>query len=41
MRIDASNIGRTFGRQTRAYAEFRTFSSLAQFSDVVREAVPS
>jgi ribosome-associated translation inhibitor RaiA len=41
MRIEAKDIGRTFGRQTRAYAEFRIFSSLAQFSDVVREAAVS
>jgi hypothetical protein len=27
-----------FGRQTRAYAEYRIFSSLARFSDVVHEA---
>ena len=38
MRIEATEIGRAFGRQTRAYAEYRVFSSLAQFSEVVREA---
>jgi ribosome-associated translation inhibitor RaiA len=38
MRIDVTDIGRTFGRQTRAYAEYRIFASLAQFSEVVREA---
>ncbi len=38
MRISVSDIGGTFGRQTRAYAEFRIFSSLARFSDVVHEA---
>jgi hypothetical protein len=38
MRIEATDIGRAFGRQTRAYAEYRIFSSLAQFSEVVREA---
>ena len=38
MRIETSNIGRAFGRQTRAYAEYRIFSSLAQFSEIVREA---
>jgi hypothetical protein len=38
MRIAVTDIGRTFGRQTRAYAEYRIFSSLARFSDVVREA---
>jgi len=41
MRIAVTDIGRTFGRQTRAYAEYRIFSSLAPFSDVVREAVVS
>lgn len=41
MRIEATDIGRTFGRQTRAYAEYRVFSSLAGFSDVVREAAVS
>lgn len=41
MRIEATDIGRTFGRQTRAYAEFRMFSSLAPFSDVVREVTVS
>ena len=38
MKIEVSDIARTFGRQTRAYAEYRIFSSLARFSDVVREA---
>jgi ribosome-associated translation inhibitor RaiA len=38
MKIEVTEIARTFGRQTRAYAEYRIFSSLAQFSDVVREA---
>jgi ribosome-associated translation inhibitor RaiA len=38
MRIAVTDIGRTFGRQTRAYAEYRVFSSLARFSEVVREA---
>ena len=41
MRIEVTDIGRTFGRQTRAYAEYRVFSSLAPFSDVVREATVS
>lgn len=41
MHIDVTDIGRTFGRQTRAYAEYRIFSSLARFSDVVREAAVS
>jgi hypothetical protein len=38
MRIEATEIGRAFGRQTRAYAEYRIFSSLAQFGEGVREA---
>jgi ribosome-associated translation inhibitor RaiA len=38
MRISVTDIGCTFGRQTRAYAEYRIFSSLARFSDVVHEA---
>lgn len=37
MKIDVTDISRTFGRQTRAYAEYRIFSSLAAFSNVVRE----
>jgi ribosome-associated translation inhibitor RaiA len=37
MRIAVTDVGRTFGRQTRAYAEYRLFSSLARFSDVVRD----
>jgi hypothetical protein len=37
MKIDVTEIARTFGRQTRAYAEYRIFSSLAQFGGVVRE----
>jgi ribosome-associated translation inhibitor RaiA len=38
MRIWVTDIGCTFGRQTRAYAEYRIFSSVARFSDVVHEA---
>jgi|SRR5689334_12085905 len=38
MRIAVTDIGRVFGRQTRAYAEYRVFSSLAHFGDVVNEA---
>ena len=38
MRISVADIGCAFGRQTRAYAEYRIFSSLARFSDVVHEA---
>ena len=41
MRIKATDIARTFGRQTRAYAEYRIFWSLARFSSVVREAAIS
>ena len=41
MKIHGADIARTFGRQTRAYAEYRIFSSLARFSDVVREAAVS
>jgi ribosome-associated translation inhibitor RaiA len=33
-----TDIGCTFGRQTRAYAEYRIFSSVARFSHVVHEA---
>jgi len=38
MRIAVTDLGRAFGRQTRAYAEYRVFSSLARFGDVVHEA---
>jgi ribosome-associated translation inhibitor RaiA len=38
MLILVRDIGCTFGRQTRAYAEYRIFSSVARFGDVVREA---
>ena len=41
MKIEVTDIARTFGRQTRAYAEYRIFSSLARFSDVVRNAAVS
>ena len=37
MKIEVTDISRTFGRQTRAYAEYRIFSSVAAFSHVVRE----
>jgi ribosome-associated translation inhibitor RaiA len=33
-----TDIGYTFGRQTRAYAEYRIFSSVARFGDVVHDA---
>jgi ribosome-associated translation inhibitor RaiA len=38
MKISVTDIGCTFGRQTRAYAEYRIFSSVARFGDVVHEA---
>jgi ribosome-associated translation inhibitor RaiA len=38
MRIFVTDIGGTFGRQTRAYAEYRIFSTMARFGDVVHEA---
>ena len=38
MRISVTEIGSTFGRQTRAYAEYRIFSSVARFGHVVHEA---
>ena len=41
MKIEVSDISRRFGRQTRAYAEYRIFSSLAPFSNVVREVTVS
>ena len=41
MKIHVTDIARAFGRQTRAYAEYRVFSSLARFSDVAREAAVS
>ena len=41
MNIQVTDIAPTFGRQTRAYAEYRIFASLARFSDVVREATVS
>jgi ribosome-associated translation inhibitor RaiA len=38
MKISVTDIGCTFGRQTRAYAEYRIFSSVARFGGIVREA---
>jgi hypothetical protein len=38
MRIAVTAVGRAFGRQSRAYAEYRVFSSLARFGHVVHEA---
>ena len=37
MRIAVTDIGLEFGRQTRAYAEYRIFSSLARFNHVVHD----
>jgi ribosome-associated translation inhibitor RaiA len=37
MRIAVTDVGRTFGRQTRAYAEYRIFLTLARFSRVVHD----
>lgn len=41
MKIEVTDISRLFGRQTRAYAEYRIFSSLAAFSNVVRQVTVS
>ena len=41
MNIEVTDIARTFGRQTRAYAEYRIFSSLAAFTEYVREVALS
>ena len=41
MKIKVTDISRMFGRQTRAYAEYRIFSSLAAFSNVVRHVTVS
>ena len=38
MTISVTEIGYTFGRQTKAYAEYRIFSSVAGFGDVVKTA---
>jgi ribosome-associated translation inhibitor RaiA len=38
VRISVTDVGCTFGRQTRAYAEYRIFSSVARFGDVVHNA---
>lgn len=37
MRIAVTDIGLESGRQTRAYAEYRIFSSLARFSHAVHD----
>ena len=41
MNIEVTDIARTFGRQTRAYAEYRIFSSLAPFTEHVRDVALS
>lgn len=41
MNIEVIDIARAFGRQTRAYAEYRIFSSLARFAPHVREVAVS
>jgi ribosome-associated translation inhibitor RaiA len=41
MNIEVTAIARTCGRQTRAYAEYRVFSSLAQFTGDVRDVAVS
>ena len=38
MKLSVTDVGCTLGRQTRAYAEYRIFSSVARFSHVVHEA---
>jgi ribosome-associated translation inhibitor RaiA len=38
MRVSVTDTGCTFGRQTRAYAEYRIFSSVARFGGVVHAA---
>jgi len=38
VRLSVTEVGCKFGRQTRAYAEYRIFSSMARFSHVVHEA---
>ena len=41
MNIEVTDIARTFGRQTLAYAEYRIFSSLARFTEYVRDVAVS
>ena len=38
MRIDVTTVENEFEDQTRAYAEFRLFSTLSRFGDVVQHA---
>ena len=38
VRIHVTDIGSVCGSQTRAYAEYRIFSSVARFSELVHEA---
>jgi hypothetical protein len=37
MRIEIVTVGRGFRKQMLAYAEYRLFSSLSRFSEIVRE----
>jgi hypothetical protein len=41
MTIAVTDVGHTFGKQTRAYADGRVFSSLARYSEIVRKATVS
>ena len=41
MTIEVTEVGYAFGRQTRAYADYRVSSSLERFSDIVRNAAVS
>jgi hypothetical protein len=38
VKIYVTDIGSAFGGQTKAYAEYRIFSSVARFSEIVLEA---
>jgi ribosome-associated translation inhibitor RaiA len=38
MRISVTDIASAFSRQTAAYAEYRIFSSVARFGDIVHDA---
>jgi len=38
MRVSVTDVGCAFGGQTKAYAEYRIFASVARFSDVVHDA---
>ena len=41
MTIAVTDVGHTFGRQTRGYADCRVLLSLARYSDIVRKATVS